>query len=147
MKYLRFILPLIIFLMIAGTADAAKTKKVKLTGTIREPITMKVGLNGRTETITSLPYVFEVPKDEFPVQLSFVSPNFLYYDINVPKKAFDDTGHVYILKVDETAMALNANRNNNGQDMAYDGNMQPAVKSMADRERELRAEMTTLRQL
>jgi len=120
-------------------AEAGKTKKVKLTGTLREPVTMKVGLNGRTEIIRSLPYVFEVPKKEFPVQLTFESPNFLYFDITVPKKAFDDTGHVYILKIDETAMAMNANRGGNVS--------QPVVKSMIEQERELRAEMALLHQL
>ncbi len=141
--FLKGLICVVVCMLLSVQAEAGKTKKVKLTGTLHEYVTMKVGLNGRVETITSLPYVFEVPKNEFPVQLTFESPNYLYYDILVPKKAFDDTGHVYILKVNESAMALNANRANLGDGEVADvklGNQ----KSMIEMERERRAEMSQL---
>jgi len=86
--------------------DAAKTAKIKLTGTAKENILMTIGNTGRTEVISSFPYVFEVPKDQMPVRLSFVSDNYVYYSINVPKKPIDTTGHVYLVKIDEDAMAM-----------------------------------------
>ena len=95
----------IIMLAVSFPAFAAKTVKIKLTGSVKEPIMMTVGTSGRTEVISSLPYVLEVPKNEMPVHLSFVSDNFVYYDINVPKKPVDTTGHVYLLKIDESETA------------------------------------------
>lgn len=89
---------------------AAKTVKIKLTGTAHEKILMTVGNNGRTEVISDFPYILEVPKDEMPVRLSFQSDNYLYYNIDVPKKPFDTTGHVYLVKINESAMALRANQ-------------------------------------
>lgn len=100
------------------SSKSKKTTKIKLTGTSYENITMTVGNDGRTETISEFPYTFEVPKDEMPVRLRFQSDNFLYYDIDVPKKPFDTTGHVYLVKINETAMALNNNRVTNSQPVA-----------------------------
>lgn len=142
-QIVKFTIAAFFCFLLAIPAEAAKTKKVKLTGSIREPVTMKVGMSGRTEVITSLPYVFEVPKNEFPVLLSFNSPNFLYFDITVPKKAFDDTGHVYILKVDESAMAMNQNRMGQQHGTAP----QEPVKSIADKARETMEELSVLHQI
>ncbi len=100
--------------MVCGiVADAAKTVKIKLTGTANENILMHVGNSGRTEIISSFPYILEVPKGTLPLNLKFESENYLYYTISVPKKPFDTTGHVYLVKIDENAMALNRNVNGN----------------------------------
>lgn len=88
------------------SAHAGKTVKIKLTGSSYEDIRMSVGRTGRTEVITSLPYVLEVAKDELPVRLSFRSEHYAYYDIDVPKKPFDTTGHVYLVKINESALAM-----------------------------------------
>ena len=92
---------------------AGKTVKIKLTGSSYEDILMTMGQSGRTEVISSLPFVFEIPKDQLPVKLKFQSENYLYYDIDIPKKPVDTTGHVYLVKVNETAMALRNNVSNN----------------------------------
>lgn len=100
----------------AQEALAGKTVKIKLTGTAYENILMTVGNSGRTEVISDLPYILEVPKDEMPVRLKFQSDNYIYYNIDVPKKPVDDTGHVYIVKINEMATSLNNNKtasNNN----------------------------------
>lgn len=99
----------IIFLSAIG-ADAAKTVKIRLTGTCREKMVMSIGETGRNETISDLPYQFEVPKDALPLKLTFESPNYIYYTISIPKKPADSTGHVYLVKIDETAMSLQSNR-------------------------------------
>ncbi len=101
-----------VFAALCVSAHAAKTVKIKLTGTAYEHIRMTIGESGRTEVISDFPYVFEVPKSEMPVKLTFESPNYLYYSISVPKKPYDTTGHVYLVKINETAMAL---QNNAGQ--------------------------------
>ncbi|MDE6309598.1 MAG: hypothetical protein K2L81_05325, partial [Muribaculaceae bacterium] len=90
---------------------AAKTVKIKLTGTTYENMKVIVGQTGRSEIITSLPYTLEVPKEDLPIRLKFQSESYLYYDIDVPKKPFDTTGHVYLVKINETAMSL---RNSGG---------------------------------
>ncbi len=77
--------------------------KVKLTGTIREDVEMKVGNKGRTEVISMLPYEFTIAKDELPCMLSFHSENYQYVDIPVPVKPVDEIGHVYLLKEEEVA--------------------------------------------
>ncbi len=97
-------------------AEAAKTVKIKLTGTAYENILMHVGNSGRTEVISYLPYILEVPKDMLPLNLKFESENYLYYPIQVPKKPYDSTGHVYLVKTNENAMALNPNRGNDDSD-------------------------------
>lgn len=88
---------------------AVKTIKVKLTGSTYEDLLMTIGETGRTEVITSLPYTLEIPKNNLPIRLKFQSENYLYYDIEVPKKPYDTTGHVYLVKVNETAMSLRKN--------------------------------------
>lgn len=108
MKRILYCLTMLLFA--CTTVFAAKTTKIKLTGTANEKIIMKVGNTGRTEVITSLPYILEVPKDQLPISLSFESENFLYYNIDVPKKPFDTTGHVYLVKINETLMALNQSK-------------------------------------
>lgn len=87
-------------------AAAAKTTKIKLTGTCNEQILLTVGQTGRTEIISAFPYILEVNKSELPIKLKFNSDHFLYYDIDVPKKPFDTTGHVYLVKINETAMQM-----------------------------------------
>lgn len=94
----------------ASEALAGKTVKIKLTGTAHESILMNIGNGGRTEVISAFPYVFEVAKEDMPVKLKFQSENYLYYDIDVPKKPFDTTGHVYLVKINETAMNIQSNR-------------------------------------
>lgn len=97
------------------SASAGKTTKIKLTGTANENILVKVGNSGRTEIISNFPYILEVSKDELPLSLSFQSENYIYYNIDVPKKPYDTTGHVYLVKVNESAMALNQNMNSQRQ--------------------------------
>lgn len=98
----RFIVVLI--LIYGFPLLAAKNIKIKLTGSLYEAITMSIGNTGRTEIITSLPHTIEVEKSDLPMRLSFSSSSFKYYDIDVPEKPFDTTGHVYLVKVNETAM-------------------------------------------
>jgi len=105
MKFL-YLIPVAIFGLSYFAADAAKPKVIRLTGTAREPITVYVGQSGRTETIVNFPYTLMVAKEDLPVKLKFQSENYLYYDIDVPVKPVDETGHVYLVKVDEAAMAL-----------------------------------------
>lgn len=105
-------------------AEAAKTVKIRLTGSTYEPILMTVGQSGRTEVLGTLPYILEVPKDQLPLKLRFQSENYLYYDIDVPKKPFDTTGHVYLVKINESAMALRGSVGGNSQ------NTMPSGKSV-----------------
>lgn len=109
MKHPASLLLLLLALLAPMGAGAAKTVKIKLTGTNYEDILMTVGQSGRTEVISSLPYILEVPKDQMPVRLKFQSENYLYYDIDVPKKPYDTTGHIYLVKINESAMALRGN--------------------------------------
>ena len=73
---------------------------------------LTIGETGRTEVISSLPYTVEIPKNSLPIKLKFQSENYLYYDIDVPKKPFDSAGHIYLVKVNETAMSLRQNISN-----------------------------------
>jgi len=136
MKSLSKIAVIVILSMaIAMTASAAK--KIKITGTLHEPVTMHVGNGARTEIINSLPYVFEVEKSELPMNLTFESPHYVYYEIQVPKKPFDDSGHIYLMKIDETAMAMRMN-NPTGND----SQLGKQTKTMAQQMRELQNEMS-----
>ena len=81
---------------------SSRPKKIMLTGTLRENVEMTIGNTGRKEIIKSLPYEFKIPKDQLPVTLTFRSDNYSYYNIAVPKKPVDATGHIYIMKIDET---------------------------------------------
>lgn len=112
-KVLILSLGLILFL----PAIAKKTQTIKLTGTANEKIIMTVGNTGRVEVIYDLPYNMEVNKDELPIKLKFSSDHYLYYDIDVPKKPFDTTGHVYLVKINETAMQLQSLNNQQNQAM------------------------------
>lgn len=105
MKFIRLTLPFLFGLLFL-TANAAKPKVIRLTGTAKEPITVAVGQSGRTETIVSLPYTIMVAAEELPIKLKFESEHYLYYDIDVPVKPLDSTGFVYLVKVDESAMAM-----------------------------------------
>lgn len=108
---LKTVLVLLFAIATNTSLYAAKTVKIKLTGSVYENIKVSVGQTGRSEIISHLPYTLELPKDELPVKLKFQSDNYLYYDIDVPEKPFDTTGHVYLVKVNETAMAM---RGSNG---------------------------------
>lgn len=108
MNSLKFMIGLVLSLLILPlNLTAGKIKKIKLTGTCNELITLNIGQTGRSETIKSLPYEFEVNESDLPMKLTFSSAHFLYYDIDVPKKPFDTTGHVYLVKINETAMQYN----------------------------------------
>lgn len=96
----------ILFFITGLISYAAKTVKIKLTGSIYESLVVKVGETGRQEVVSSLPYELEIDKGELPIKLSFKSQSYLYYDIDVPQKPYDTTGHVYLVKVNETAMAM-----------------------------------------
>lgn len=96
-------------------ASAGKNVKIKLTGTANENIVMSVGKTGRTEVIASFPYVFEIPKDQLPINVTFESDNYLYYSIDIPKKPYDTTGHVYLVKINESAMAMGNGQQQNFQ--------------------------------
>lgn len=114
MKTFLRIFALVAVLIVSGASgelQAGKTKRIKLTGTAHESILMTVGKTGRTEVISDFPYYFEIPSDEMPVNLKFQSENYLYYDIEVPQKPYDTTGHVYLVKINETAMSMQQNRN------------------------------------
>ncbi len=89
-----------------GKNKKRKQETIKITGTLYEPVTMVIGDNGETEVVSSLPYEFKVDKELLPVKLTFVSERYIYHEINVPKKPFDTTGHIYLLKLNENAMAL-----------------------------------------
>lgn len=119
MKLIRLTLSAL-FGLLFFAANAAKPQVIRLTGTAREPITVAVGQSGRTETINSLPYTLMVAKEDLPIKLKFESEHYLYYDIDVPVKPLDETGFVYLVKVDESAMAM---RNTNGQPI------QPSIMS------------------
>lgn len=99
------------FVVLFFTTEAfgAKTVKIKITGSIYEPVMISIGQTGRSEVISTLPYILEVQKDELPLTLKCQSENYLYYNIDVPKKPFDTTGHVYLMKVNEAAMAQRNN--------------------------------------
>lgn len=103
MKAIRF-MALIAVIFSALTVHSAKLTKIKLTGTLNEPIVVTVGQTGHTLIINSFPFVLEVAKEDLPLTLKFKSDNYLYYNIDVPKKPFDTTGHVYLVKINETAM-------------------------------------------
>lgn len=118
----------IIFLSLAiisgiGNTNAAKTIKVKLTGSTYEDILVTIGGTGRSEVISTLPYTLEIEKNDLPIKLKFQSENYLYYDIDVPKKPYDTTGHIYLVKVNETAMNLRQNigNSNSGKSMEVMG--------------------------
>ncbi len=109
MKFKALVSTLVfVTVLISGSFEihAAKTVKIRLTGTIYEPVVLNVGDTGRQEVVASLPYELELEKTQLPIKLSFKSQTYLYYDIDVPKKPFDTTGHVYLVKVNETAMAM-----------------------------------------
>lgn len=106
---------LILFVGILGVSEssATKTVKIKLTGSAYENIRVLIDQNGRSEVISSFPYILEVPKTDLPLKLKFQSESYLYYDIDVPVKPFDTTGHVYLVKINETAMAMRGTNTNN----------------------------------
>lgn len=117
-----------ILLSCFSVSFAGKTVKVKLTGSSYEDILMTFGETGRTDVIYRLPYIFEIPKDLLPIKLKFQSENYLYYDIDVPKKPFDTTGHVYLVKVNETAMSLRDNTQNPSiNNQSFMGQSSPSV--------------------
>lgn len=124
MKRVTFILGFIISLLLPIASYAGGNVKIKLTGSCYENVKMKIGNTGREAILTELPYFFEVRKDQLPLRLKFESENYLYYDIDIPKKPYDTTGHVYLVKINETAMAL---RNNNGTNATPNNNSSRAT--------------------
>lgn len=106
MKSPRLLLLLVILLLTSNMMWAGpKLVKVKLTGTLNEDIEMTVGNSGRKEVISSLPYVFQVSKDQLPIRLQFRSANYQYIDINIPVKPVDEIGHVYVMKSEKMSAA------------------------------------------
>lgn len=101
----RFLAISIVISSFCLSAFGAKIETIRLTGTLKEKAEMTIGFDGRKEVISALPYQFKIPKDELPVTLTFRSPNYAYYDITIPKKA-GDSGHVYLMKIDENATSL-----------------------------------------
>lgn len=99
----RIILVLALLLMPTFAWAGPKLVKIKLTGTIKEDVEMTVGRSGRKEIISSLPYTFQVTKDELPIRLQFRSNSYHYVDITIPTKPVDEIGHVYLVKVDTNA--------------------------------------------
>ncbi len=104
MKHISLLISLLVFLPLS--AIAAKPTKIKLTGTCNEKMIVTLGNTGRTEVISELPYILEIDKNDLPIKLKFNSEHYLYFDIDVPKKPYDTTGHVYLVKVNEIAMKL-----------------------------------------
>lgn len=122
---MRHFLTLMI-LIFATVSLSAKIQKIKLTGTCNEKIMVSVGSTGRTEVISDFPYILEVDNNDLPIKLKFASDNYIYYDIDVPKKPFDTTGHVYLVKINQTAMQLHGIRPVYDQAMA---DVRPATNS------------------
>lgn len=102
----RSIILLLVISIAWVSAFSAKTVKIKLTGSVYEPIQVALGNTGKTEIISSLPYILEVAKTDLPLKLHFQSESYLYYDIDIPRKPYDTTGHVYLVKINESAMAM-----------------------------------------
>lgn len=94
---------LLLALFLVSNVNAAKLVKVRLTGTCRENIEVTFGNTGRKEIICNLPVVYEIPKEQLPLTLTFKSENYIYYTIHIPSKPVDTTGHVYLVKIDEDA--------------------------------------------
>ena len=126
MRQLFKLLAIIFMASICTTAEAKRNVEIRLTGTIHENVEMTVGTNGRKEVICDLPYIFEVPKELLPIRLKFRSDNYVYFDITVPKKPFDSAGHIYLMKIDETAME------HRSQQMAPRNYAQPTAMAKSD---------------
>ena len=104
MKTIHRLIASVLLLMIASAVEARpKLVTIRLTGTSYEDIEMTIGNTGRTEIISMLPYEFKLSQDELPVRLKFRSENYQYYQIDIPTKPYDDCGHVYLLKINESA--------------------------------------------
>lgn len=103
MKTMLRLIGLLLAILTVTNVYAQRPRKILLTGTLRENVEMTVGNTGRKEIITSLPYEFSMLKDQLPVTLTFRSENYVYYPIQVPEKPRDATGHIYLVKIDETA--------------------------------------------
>ena len=101
----RILLVIALFLMPDIAWAGPKLVKIKLTGTLKEDVEMTVGRSGRKEIISSLPYIFQVAKDELPLRLQFRSNNYDYIDITIPTKPVDEIGHVYLVKSEESSHA------------------------------------------
>lgn len=92
---------LLFFCILTNSFAGPKLVKIRLTGTLHEDVEMTVGRNGRTEIISMLPYEFRVEKNLLPITLTFVSDNYDYTPIVIPRSPVDEIGHVYLLKVEE----------------------------------------------
>lgn len=102
MRKIQWALIAFLFLFVSNVLVARpKLVTIRLTGTINEDVEMTIGKTGRTEVISMLPYEFQVNKEDLPMRLSFRSEHYQYYTIDIPVKAIDDCGHVYLLKEKE----------------------------------------------
>ena len=133
MRILNLILS-VTFGLLCCVSNAKRPQLIKLTGTFREPIVMAVGQSGRMETINMLPYTFTVDIEDLPVKLKFQSEHYNYVDIDIPKQPVDDSGHIYLVKIDETAMAFRV-AGQPGQPSGSTG-MQAIIKQIADEGKE-----------
>lgn len=111
--YSKFLGLLLMFVM-TMSVYAQRPKKVMITGTLHENVEMTIGNTGRKEIITQLPYQFNILKDQLPVTLTFRSDNYQYYQIVVPRKPYDSTGHIYLMKIDEAATERMQSKANKG---------------------------------
>ncbi len=109
--------------LIVPMAVMAGNAKIKITGSIKEPVTMTIG--DRTETIFALPYVFSIDKKKLPVTATFTSETHMYKEITFNKKEPD--GRIYVLKLDEDYEL--ARRMGNYKAMTNMANSEPASKT------------------
>lgn len=106
MNTLQKLLTIVSLLLLVDVVNARpKLVNIRLTGTLNEDVEMTIGKTGRVEIISSLPYEFQISKEELPVKLTFRSENYQYYTIDIPVKPTDDCGHVYLLKEKDVAFA------------------------------------------
>ena len=98
MRYILKVYILTLLLLFQAQVVVNGQTKIKLTGTLLENIEMTIGKSGKKEIIKKFPYIFYVDKSELPVRLSFRSKNYQYDNINVPRRAMDERGHVYEVK-------------------------------------------------
>ncbi|MDE6377263.1 MAG: hypothetical protein K2K72_00800, partial [Duncaniella sp.] len=63
---LAFLLFILVGIFGCQELSAAKTVKIKLTGSAYENIKVSIGQTGRSEVVSSVPYSLEVPKEALP---------------------------------------------------------------------------------
>ncbi|MBP7359759.1 MAG: caspase family protein [Prevotella sp.] len=86
---------LVFFLAFSSlTFSQPKVEEIKLTGHLQEKVT--IIMLGKEQVITTLPYTFNVLQENIPFTIKFVSPNFDYTDIEVPKYTKRDYRNAWI---------------------------------------------------